>query len=142
MNNSPKFHNKAAKFLRITAITVIILLVIYLALSIFGAIAAMELPRKPLDGSTPASFGLDYEDAVFPSRGDGIELRGWFIPSSGDSVIIVVHGGAENRVDHVVDTLALAHDLSQKGFGISFSTFGEEASQRVRAAPYRTSTPM
>jgi pimeloyl-ACP methyl ester carboxylesterase len=49
---------------------------------------------------------------------DKVPLDGWFIPASGDAVLVIINGGFQNRVDPVVDTLALAHDLAQKGYNI------------------------
>ena len=38
--------------------------------------------RAPLD-RTPLSEGMQYEDVTFKST-DGLDIRGWFIPASGD----------------------------------------------------------
>ena len=105
------------RFLGVAAKGIAIVLVLYVALSVFGAIAIMEIPRLPLKGS-PDSVGLTYEDVSFTSRDDRVVLRGWYIPTEGDSALIFVHGGFEDRVDDVVDTLHLAHDLAQKGFDL------------------------
>jgi pimeloyl-ACP methyl ester carboxylesterase len=92
-------------------------LLIYTLISIFGAVAAMEIPRFVVKGS-PADVGLVYQDASFNSRTDGLRLKGWFIPGEGEKAVIVVHGGFQNRLDEVVGTLGLAKDLNAKGFGI------------------------
>jgi pimeloyl-ACP methyl ester carboxylesterase len=99
------------------AIAFSVILALYVGVSILGASAAMHIPRIPLNGS-PADVGLRYQDAFFNSRVDNIPLEGWFIPSSGDSAIIIVHGGFQNRVDPTVDTLDLARDLVAKGYNI------------------------
>ena len=105
------------KFIKVTAIGTTVMLVLYVGLSVFGAIAIMEVPRLPLKDS-PASVGLTYEDVSFASRNGGVVLRGWYIPAEGDAVLVIVHGGAENRVDDIVGTLNLAHDLAQKGYSL------------------------
>jgi len=91
-------------------IAIAAILIIYLGLSIYGAKRAMEIPRLPLNNS-PSSVGLDYENVSFESRDNSVLLRGWYIPSSGNYVIVIVHGGFQNRVDEDVDTLALTKDL-------------------------------
>jgi pimeloyl-ACP methyl ester carboxylesterase len=101
---------------RAILIAISITLIIYTGLSVFGAVAAVEIPRLALSGS-PASVGLDYEDIAFPSR-DNLTLRGWFIPADGDNVIIIVHGGFQNRLDDVVGTLDLSRDLAEQGFNL------------------------
>lgn len=104
---------------KITAIVLAVILVLYVGLSVFGARLAMEIPRLPLDTEgSPASIGLAYEDVSFTSRGDGVLLRGWHLPAGGESVIIIVHGGFQNRLDENVNTLWLAHDLVEEGYDI------------------------
>ncbi len=108
---------KKRKFIKITAISTTVILVLYVGISVASAIAMMEIPCQPLTNS-PASVCLTYEDASFVSRNSGVVLKGWFIPAEGDSILIIVHGGSENRVDNIVDTLNLAHDLVQNGYAI------------------------
>jgi pimeloyl-ACP methyl ester carboxylesterase len=90
---------------------------LYTSLSFVGAAFAMRIPRLPLVGS-PVSVGLAYQDASFPARSDGTVLKGWYIPARGQSAIMVVHGGFQNRVDEVVDTLGLARDLAARGYDL------------------------
>jgi pimeloyl-ACP methyl ester carboxylesterase len=102
---------------RVFAIVLAVFLLIYTGLSVFGAVATMEIPRLPVKGS-PSEVGLAYEDVSFNSRGDNLLLKGWYIPGGGEKAVIVVHGGFQNRVDEVVDTLDLARDLNRRGFDI------------------------
>ena len=99
----------------ITCLSVV--LALYIGLSVLGAAATMQLPRLPVNGS-PASVGLTFQDVVFNSRIDAVSLKGWVLPSSGDSVLIVIHGGFENRLDPQVGTLNLSRDLVQKGYNL------------------------
>ena len=93
------------------------ILVVYVGTSMFGASACMQIPRLPLVGS-PAFVGLSFQDVSFTSRVDHVELKGWFLPSSNDSAILIVNGGFQNRLDPVANTLNLAHDLVNKGYNI------------------------
>jgi uncharacterized protein len=77
----------------------------------------MEIPRRPLVYD-PALLGVPYEDVAFKTRGDNLTLRGWFLPGANKDVIIVVHGGFQNRIDANVDTGGLAHDLAIQGHNI------------------------
>jgi uncharacterized protein len=94
-----------------------VFIAIYLGTSTLGAAAAMSIPRLPLNVS-PASVGLAFQNVSFASSLDKVSLDGWFIPSTGDAVLVIINGGFQNRVDPVVDTLSLAHDLQQKGYNI------------------------
>jgi pimeloyl-ACP methyl ester carboxylesterase len=110
---------KKARLIKIVAIVVGAILVIYTGLSIFGAHEAMEIPRLPLDEDvSPADVGLAYEDVSFSSREDNLVLRGWYLPADGDDAIIIVHGGFQPRLDDEVDTLDLAHDLVAEGYNL------------------------
>jgi fermentation-respiration switch protein FrsA (DUF1100 family) len=99
------------------AVGLAVIAVLYVSLSFVGGALAMRIPRLPLVGS-PAAVGLDYEDVSFPARADGTALKGWYIPAKGESAIIVVHGGTQNRVDENVDTLGLARDLAGRGYDL------------------------
>jgi pimeloyl-ACP methyl ester carboxylesterase len=90
---------------------------LYIMLAILGAVLVMHIPRLPVTDS-PTSLGLTYSDVSFPSRDNYITLKGWYLPGQGEKTILVVHGGFQNRVDEVVDTLGLAHDLVIKGYNV------------------------
>ncbi len=103
--------------MKITARIVAAVFAFYVLLLVLGSILTMELPRVPLDTS-PSSVGLNYEDVSFLSRGDSLQLSGWYLPGQSNAVIIIVHGGFQNRVDDEVDTLGLSRDLVQRGYNL------------------------
>ena len=106
-----------SRIVKITLIIIAAFVALYIVLTILGAVLVMRIPRLPVNGS-PASVGLSYSDVSFPSRNDRITLKGWYLPGQGNKVILVVHGGFQNRIDDVVDTLDLAHDLVNKGYNV------------------------
>jgi len=108
---------RKSRLFKVLATILAVFLLIYTGLSVFGAVAAMEIPRLPVKGS-PSDVGLAYQDVSFTSRIDNLLLKGWYIPGGGKKAVIVVHGGFQNRVDEVVDTLDLARDLNQQGLDI------------------------
>jgi len=105
------------KWLRVTLRTVLVTLAVYLMLIVLGMILAMDIPRVRVK-ETPAVVGLEYQNVTFPSRDTKIHLKGWFLPASGENTIIIVHGGYQNRVDPLVDTLHLTRDLVGKGYNV------------------------
>jgi pimeloyl-ACP methyl ester carboxylesterase len=109
-----KRHRKA---LTITLRVVLVTLGLYVVLVVVGTLLAMELPRVPVKG-TPAQVGLVYLDVSFASRDTAVTLKGWFIPASGDAVVMMVHGGYQNRIDPLVDTLDLSRDLVNRGYNV------------------------
>jgi pimeloyl-ACP methyl ester carboxylesterase len=108
---------KKKKLFKILAIGLGVFLVIYLCLSAYGAKQAMEIPRLPVVYS-PASLGVPYEDVAFKSRGDNVTLKGWYVPGDREDVILIVHGGFQNRIDDNVDTGGLTHALVEKGHNV------------------------
>ena len=79
------------------------------------ALVVAETLTKPYRralASSPAVFDLAYEDVTFPSAGDRIPLRGWFLPAAGsDRAVVIVHGRNSTRTgdegQHVSDAAAL-----------------------------------
>ena len=108
---------KKKKIIKISAISLGILIVLYLGLSVYGACQGMVLPRLPL-AYTGDSLGLPYEDASFYSRGDNVLLKGWFLPGEKNDVIIIVHGGYQNRIDENADTLDITRILVDTGYNV------------------------
>jgi pimeloyl-ACP methyl ester carboxylesterase len=106
-----------SRFSGIVIRVISILLVLYVGLSILGAVLIMGVPRIPVEGS-PVSVDLTYSDVSFPTRGDHITLRGWYLPGQGDSALLIVPGGFQNRLDYEVDTLGLARDLVGRGYNV------------------------
>jgi pimeloyl-ACP methyl ester carboxylesterase len=85
--------------------------------------------RAPID-RTPAEVGMDYESVAFRA-GDGVGLKGWFIPSGAAEpgpAIVVIHGWMWNRLGNVagkvpiddrdVDFLPVTRTLHDAGFHV------------------------
>src|SRR6266550_9169358 len=96
----------------------------YTALSLYIATRLVYVVQKPLY-STPAAFGLKYQNITFPSREDHIQLRGWLIPGvqpggtlTVQRTIIVVHGTRTNRADKDAGLLNFSVALARHGFAI------------------------
>ena len=54
--------------------------------------------REPDEADSPANYGLAAETAVFQS-GDGLTLRGWYIPVENSDKTIIVCSGANGSLD-------------------------------------------
>ena len=80
-----------------SAAAILAVLIAYAGVSLLVAESLTRPYRRPLAVS-PAGFGLAYEEVAFPSTGDRIRLRGWFVPAAGsDRVVLIVHGRNSNR---------------------------------------------
>jgi len=85
----------------------------------------LEVMRRTPIYATPASLGLQYKDVTFTSRGDSLQLKGWFIPGvlpnghlTSQRTIIMLHGNQTNRADKGAGILNLSGDLARRGFAI------------------------
>jgi hypothetical protein len=105
------------RFVKISLRIIVAFVILYFGLSTLGAYLVMSIPRLPVNGS-PGSLGLNYSDVSFPARNDNITLNGWYIKGQSDKTILVVHGGMQNRVDSVVDTLDLTRSLVDRGYNV------------------------
>jgi len=77
--------------------------------------------RRNAVSTTPENFYLPYEKVFFPAS-DGVELSGWFIPSTdegSDRTIIFCHGWGTNKGEVFNDT----HFLAEKGFNLFYFDF-------------------
>lgn len=68
---------------------------------------------QPICCVTPADRGLVYEDVIFSTQ-DGLNLSGWYLPSSNGAAIILLHGIASNRIM----MLDLAEVIANHGYGV------------------------
>jgi pimeloyl-ACP methyl ester carboxylesterase len=102
-------------FLRFTAVFATLLVVTYVAVSVFVAYRIWHPVRKALH-TTPAAYGLTYEEVRFPSAGDGIPLKGWFIDSPGANTVLVMHGSNSIRDNYI--NMEVAKALVQHGYDV------------------------
>ncbi|MBN1311149.1 MAG: alpha/beta fold hydrolase [Anaerolineae bacterium] len=74
---------------------------------------AIHPTRVPITRA-PADMGIaGYQDVSFVTV-DGLELRGWYIPSRSGAAVILGHGHAGNREQMMLD----AQILTQHGYGV------------------------
>ena len=96
----------------------------YASLCLYVATRLVYVAPTPIT-TTPASLGLAYREVTFPSRGDHVLLRGWYIPGvlpggqlTDASTIIAVHGLRTNRTDPGMGLLDLSGALARQGFAV------------------------
>ena len=96
-------------------IPVVILALIYAALSFYIVDSALDAEANPLE-ERPQDFDLHYEDVEFSPRGwPTIVLRGWWLPApDARGTVIRVHGIDSNRSSR----LGLAPALVENGYSV------------------------
>ena len=113
---------------------VVVLSVLAVALIAYVGIAlaaaeTLTKPRRRSLVSSPAVFDLVYEEVTFDSRGDGIPLRGWFLPAPGsDRVVVITHGRNSTRTGDDGELVPHAAALVAAGFNallFDFRAHGE-----------------
>lgn len=107
-----------ARALKLTLAVVALLVLIYVAASIYVANSALSAEKKPLT-EHPSDYGLAYEEVEFSPRGwPELRLRGWWLPSStagaSRATVIRVHGIDSNRSS----LLGLSAALTRAGYSV------------------------
>jgi len=100
-----------------------IVLVLYSGLVVFSLIH----PSRDVLRTNPGLWGLNYQNVTFPSKAGGLELKGWWIPSTGAGLTVVLaHGYSSNRAMASLPGLALATALHNMGANVLMFDFRAE----------------
>ena len=73
--------------------------------------------------TSPAAEGLAFEDVHFDSAGN--ELHGWYIPASGDQVVLWMHGNAGNIADRLDQAVEMKRALGVSSFMFDYRGYGK-----------------
>jgi pimeloyl-ACP methyl ester carboxylesterase len=77
----------------VPALLVAVVLVVY----VFGqALAATNVARTAVGSTTPGDRGLAYDDVEFATS-DGVQLSGWYVPSTNGAAVVMLHGSGSTR---------------------------------------------
>jgi uncharacterized protein len=74
-----------------------VILAAWLVASLVAVQVTLHPSRRAL-GPTPAARGMAYQDVAFKT-GDGLTLRGWWIPGTRGESIVMIHGLSNNRTE-------------------------------------------
>lgn len=87
----------------------------------------------------PEQYGLRYERVSFTTR-DGLELKGWFIPSTGGDkrTLIMCHGWGDNKGELLKQTYFLNENGGFNLFYFDFRSHGESAGEVTSIGPLET----
>lgn len=115
---------------------VIFVLIAYLGISAYAA-SVLSKPARIIDTAkyNPGVYSLEYEDVTLSSRGDGLDIAAWYIPSTDNQrAIILVHGYNDSRTHAFADEfVSFAGKLHDAGFSvmmIDLRGHGESADAR------------
>jgi pimeloyl-ACP methyl ester carboxylesterase len=130
-----------ARILRILAIALIILIPIaYIGISSVVADKLSHPTRKDLT-SNPAALGMKYESVQFNSVPDNVLLKGWYVDSPGEKVIMLMHGRNSVRDDAAVGFLDIAKELYGHNYDVlmfDFRAHGESEGERYSLGWWET----
>ncbi len=97
-------------------------------------------PRRVLPSSSPAAFGIDYQDVTLTTS-DGVSLAAWYTPPQNGIVVLAAHGHASARLADVHAMFAshgygvLSWDFRAHGAsGGEFTSLGYYEQRDVAAA--------
>ncbi|UCG54581.1 MAG: alpha/beta hydrolase [Dehalococcoidia bacterium] len=61
---------------------------------------------------------VPYQNVSFYSYPDNVLLKGWYFPALGNNIVIVMHGGKQNRSQSGIGLIKLCTTLNRRGYGI------------------------
>jgi hypothetical protein len=93
---------------------------LYVGVSLLVADRISRPVRRPLH-TTPAVYGLPYEDVAFTSAGDNVPLGGWYVDTPGDRTIMILHGAGSVRDNFI--NMEVGRALAHQGFDIFLFDF-------------------
>jgi len=98
---------------RVIAVPLGVIGLLVVVIVVAPAVIASFVPPTSLGSATPADLGLGYEDVVFATP-DGVELSGWYLPSTNGAAVMLRHGSGSTR-SGVLDQAAV---LAANGYGV------------------------
>jgi len=93
-----------------------------------------DVPGRTLD-RTPADIGTDYQDVSIQTT-DGVTLHGWYIPGSGDRVLLFFHGNAGN-ISHRLESIRQFLHLGLSVLIIDYRGYGQSEGRTTEKGIYR-----
>ena len=129
---------------RVPVYLVLIVLIVVAVTGVFGVSGYvgwnLTHPVREQINSTPLSVGLTYENVNFSSRGDGLDLKGWLIPSPGSTkTVVFAHGYRKNRLQSDVPALPITQALVAEGYNVlmfDFRNSGESEGKLTSVGQY------
>lgn len=113
--------------------------IIAIGVPVYTVFSGTRVERIPVEDN-PGNFGLDYESISFPSRGDKLTLKGWYLPAGrNDRCIIIIHGGEGHRASPSIGTLFIAQGLIAHGYSVlmfDLRGHGESGGERISMGYY------
>jgi dipeptidyl aminopeptidase/acylaminoacyl peptidase len=113
--------------------------VLYVTVSLMVADRISRPVRWTLH-TTPAAYGLPYEEVAFTSAADSVPLEGWYIDTPGDRTIMILHGVSSARDNYI--NMEVGRELAQRGFDIfmfDFRGHGGSGGDRTSLGEWETS---
>jgi pimeloyl-ACP methyl ester carboxylesterase len=95
------------------SVFLVVSLNLYFGLPLLDTYTALHPARFPVGQVSPADLDLDYVDVTLHTE-DGLNLYGWYVPSTNRAAIILVHAFNGNRTGTVYHAALLA----KHGYGV------------------------
>jgi pimeloyl-ACP methyl ester carboxylesterase len=96
-----------------SSVFLVVSLSLYFGLPLLQTYDALHPSRFPVGQVSPADLDLDYVDVTLHTE-DGLNLYGWYVPSTNRAAIILVHAFNGNRTG----TMYHAALLAKHGYGV------------------------
>ena len=98
----------------------VVIVLMYAGVSLVVADRISRPVRWPLH-TTPAAYGLAYEDVAFTSSMDNMPLGGWYIDTPGERTIVILHGVSSARDNYI--NMEVGRALAEQNFDLFIFDF-------------------
>ncbi len=76
--------------------------------------------------ANPSQIGLPFQDVYFDTD-DGVRLNGWFVPSEGSNVTLLVFHGNAGNLEHRIPWIGMLHALPANIWIIDYRGYGRSS---------------
>lgn len=99
---------------------ILFILLVYFAICGYAALTMTKVGDHPQYEDDPGTFGLAFEQVRFRSRGDRLQIAGWYVPNPGARrAMILVHGRNASKQNAISGKLPqLAAEIHSAGLAV------------------------
>jgi pimeloyl-ACP methyl ester carboxylesterase len=105
---------RTTRWVKVPVVLVIVAVNLLTASVLVPAVASTNVPPTAVGDETPADLGIAAHREVTFRAADGVQLSGWYVPSTNGAAVALLHGAGSTRSD----TLRHAAVLADHGYGV------------------------
>lgn len=131
ITRAPRRRRSLGRQIRLLAGLILFLFIASVGISVYVG-WKLTHPAPLALSDSPEHYGMTFESIEFPSRQEGILLKGWYLPGKPPAEgteaiakpnIIMAHGYKNNRLQTTTQAIRIAQDLTERGYNVMMFDF-------------------